>query len=200
MWVEFDWGTEIFRARQTVAEKLQIVAGTLPPGVSAPVLAPVSSVMGEIMMVGLTWGDSAPAQGGPPPGEGTAAMALRTAADWTVRRRLLAVPGVAQVVPIGGEVKQYQVLADPVRMLTHGVTLEEVVRAAEGSNENASGGVFMDRGQDSGAPESPSVTDVQSKMAETASAGIAPSERPWEPVLKISRIDDPLPAWENRQL
>jgi copper/silver efflux system protein len=148
VWVEFDWGTEIFRARQTVAEKLQVVAGTMPPGVSAPVLAPVSSVMGEIMMVGLTWDDSAQAYGGVDPNEGTAAMALRTAADWTVRRRLLAVPGVAQVVPIGGEVKQYQVLADPTRMLSHGVTLEEVVRAAEGSNENASGGVFMDRGQE----------------------------------------------------
>ncbi|HEY0970073.1 MAG TPA: efflux RND transporter permease subunit, partial [Gemmatimonadales bacterium] len=148
VWVEFDWGTEIFRARQTVAEKLQVVTGTLPPGVSPPVLAPVSSVMGEIMMVGLTWGDSAQARRAPAPGEGTAAMALRTVADWTVRRRLLAVPGVAQVVPIGGEVKQYQVLADPTRMLAHGVTLEEVVRAAEGSNENASGGVFMDRGQE----------------------------------------------------
>jgi CzcA family heavy metal efflux pump len=148
VWVEFDWGTEIFRARQTVAEKLQVVTGTLPRGVSAPVLAPVSSVMGEIMMIGLTWDDSALTHGAPAATEGTAAMALRTAADWTVRRRLLAVPGVAQVVPIGGEVKQYQVLADPARMQSHNVTLEEVVRAAEGSNVNASGGVFMDRGQE----------------------------------------------------
>ena len=100
----------------------------------SPLLAPVSSVMGEIMMIGLTGTQSA--------------QELRTVADWTIRRRLLAVPGVAQIVPIGGEVKQYQVLADPARMLAHGVTLEEVVRAAEGSNENASGGVFMDRGQE----------------------------------------------------
>lgn len=148
VWVEFDWGTEIFRARQTVAEKLQIVAATLPTGVSPPVLAPVSSVMGEIMMVGLSWGDSLPAPGAPVLEDGTAAMALRTAADWTVRRRLLAIPGVAQVIPIGGEVKQYQVLADPARMRSHNVTLDAVVRAAEGSNENASGGVFMDRGQE----------------------------------------------------
>jgi CzcA family heavy metal efflux pump len=134
VWVEFDWGTDIFRARQIVSEKLQTVATGLPVGISAPVLAPVSSVMGEIMMIGLT--------GPQPPDE------LRTVADWTIRRRLLAVPGVAQVVPIGGEVKQYQVLADPARMLATGVTLEEVLRAAAGSNENASGGVYMDRGQE----------------------------------------------------
>ena len=134
VWVEFDWGMEIFRARQIVAEKLQTVAVALPAGVSPPVLAPVSSVMGEIMMVGLT--------GPQPPRE------LRTIADWTIRRRLLAVPGVAQVIPIGGEVKQYQVIADPARMLATGVTLEEVVRAARGSNQNATGGVYMDRGQE----------------------------------------------------
>jgi copper/silver efflux system protein len=134
VWVEFDWGTDIFRARQIVAEKLQTVAAALPAGISAPVLAPVSSVMGEIMMIGLT--------GTQPPTE------LRTVADWTIRRRLLAVPGVAQVIPIGGEVKQYQVVADPSRMLTAGVTLDQVVRAAEGSNANASGGVYMDKGQE----------------------------------------------------
>ena len=134
VWVEFDWGTEIFRARQIVSEKLQTVASGLPTGVSAPVLAPVSSVMGEIMMIGLT-GPQSPQD-------------LRTVADWTIRQRLLAVPGVAQIIPIGGEVKQYQVLADPARMLSTGVTLEEVVRAAGGSNANASGGVYMDRGQE----------------------------------------------------
>ena len=134
VWVEFDWGTDIFRARQIVSEKLQTVATGLPAGISAPVLAPVSSVMGEIMMIGIA--------GPQPPQE------LRTVADWTLRRRLLAVPGVAQVVPIGGEVKQYQVLADPARMLATGVTLDEVLRAAGGSNQNASGGVYMDRGQE----------------------------------------------------
>src|SRR5215213_3660974 len=140
VWVEFDWGTDIFRARQIVSEKLQTIASTLPTGIAAPVLAPVSSVMGEIMMIGLTWGDSA--AGAKSPEE------LRTVADWTIRRRLLAVPGVAQVIPIGGAVKQYQVLADPTRMLAAGVTLEQVVKAAEGSNENASGGVYMDKGQE----------------------------------------------------
>jgi len=134
VWVEFEWGTDIFRDRQIVSEKLQTVAAALPAGVSPPVLAPVSSVMGEIMMIGLT-GPQSP-------------MNLRTVADWTIRRRLLAVPGVAQVIPIGGEVRQYQVLADPARMLATGVTLGEVLAAAEGSNANAAGGVYMDRGQE----------------------------------------------------
>ena len=143
VWVEFDWGMEIFRARQIVAEKLQVVAGSLPDGVAPPVLAPVSSVMGEIMMIGLTWRKD-PATGLP----GGSTMDLRTVADWTLRRRLLALPGVAQVIPIGGEVKQYQVIADPLRMRAAGVSLDEVVRAAEGSNLNASGGVYMDKGQE----------------------------------------------------
>ncbi len=134
VWVEFEWGTDIFRARQIVAEKLQTVAAALPSGISAPVLAPVSSVMGEIMMIGLT-GPQSPTE-------------LRTTADWTIRRRLLAVPGVAQVIPIGGEVKQYQVIADPARMLASAVTLDDVVRATAGSNANASGGVYMDKGQE----------------------------------------------------
>jgi len=134
VWVEFEWGTEIFRDRQIVSEKLQTVAAALPAGVSAPVLAPVSSVMGEIMMIGLT-GPQSP-------------MDLRTVADWTIRRRLLAVPGVAQVIPIGGDVRQYQVLADPARMFATGVSLREVLAAAEGSNANAAGGVYLDRGQE----------------------------------------------------
>jgi copper/silver efflux system protein len=134
VWVEFEWGTDIFRDRQIVSEKLQTVAASLPEGVSPPVLAPVSSVMGEIMMIGLT--------GTQPP------MELRAVADWTIRRRLLALPGVAQVIPIGGEVRQYQVLADPARMLATGVTLTEVLEAASGANRNAAGGVFMDRGQE----------------------------------------------------
>jgi CzcA family heavy metal efflux pump len=134
VWVEFDWGMEIFRARQIVTEKLQAAQSALPAGIAAPVLAPVSSVMGEIMMIGLT-GPQSP-------------MELRGTADWIIRRRLLAVPGVAQVIPIGGAVKQYQVLADPAKMLAASVTLNEVVRAAAGSNRNASGGVFMNQGQE----------------------------------------------------
>ncbi len=136
VWVEFDWGTDIFRARQIVNEKLQLVASRLPGGVGNPTLAPISSIMGEIMLIAVT-GDAS-----------VSPMDMRSMADWTIRRRLLAVPGVAQVIPLGGEVKQYQILVDPGRMAAFDVTLEDVLRAAEGSNVNASGGVFMDRGQE----------------------------------------------------
>ncbi len=136
VWVEFDWGTDIFRARQIVNEKLQLVSAGLPGGVGTPTLAPISSIMGEIMLIAVT-GDAS-----------VSPMDMRSVADWTIRRRLLAVPGVAQVVPLGGEVKQYQILVDPLRLEAFDVTLEDVLRAAEGSNVNASGGVFMDRGQE----------------------------------------------------
>ena len=136
VWVEVVWGTDIFRARQIVNEKLQLVATGLPGGVGNPTLAPISSIMGEIMLIAVT-GDAS-----------VSPMDMRSVADWTIRRRLLAVPGVAQVVPLGGEVKQYQIMVDPVRMEAFGVTLEDVLRAAEGSNVNASGGVFMERGQE----------------------------------------------------
>ena len=136
VWVEFDWGTDIFRARQIVNEKLQLVASGLPEGVETPVLAPISSIMGEIMLIAVT-GDAS-----------TSPMDMRSVADWTVRRRLLAVPGVAQVVPLGGEVKQYQILVDPPRLAAFGVTLQDVLLAAGGSNVNASGGVFVERGQE----------------------------------------------------
>ena len=136
VWVEFDWGTDIFRARQIVNEKLQLVSASLPEGVGTPTLAPISSIMGEIMLIAVT-GDAS-----------VSPMEMRSVADWTIRRRLLAVPGVAQVVPLGGEVKQYQILVDPIRLEAFDVTLEGVLRAAAGSNVNASGGVFMDRGQE----------------------------------------------------
>jgi CzcA family heavy metal efflux pump len=136
VWVEFDWGTDIFQARQIVTEKLQFISNQLPDGVPPPVLAPISSIMGEILLVAITGG------------EGISPMEVRSVADWTVRRRLLAVPGVSQVIPIGGEVKQYQVLVFPDRLQAYGVTLQDVLRAAEGSNSNASGGVFMDRSQE----------------------------------------------------
>src|SRR5687768_15316070 len=136
VWVEFDWGTDIFQARQIVNEKPPLVSSGLPDGVPPPVLAPISSIMGEIMLVAVT-------------GEGAVTpMEMRSVADWTLRRRLLAVPGVSQVIPIGGEVKQYQVLVSPERMRAYEVTLGDVMAAAEGSNVNASGGVFMDRGQE----------------------------------------------------
>lgn len=136
VWVEFDWGTDIFRARQIVNEKLQLVAAGLPEGVGPPSLAPISSIMGEIILIAVTGNGS------------VTPMEMRSVADWTLRRRLLAIPGVAQVIPLGGEVREYQVLVDPTRLAAFDVTLEEVVQAAKGSNVNASGGVFMDRGQE----------------------------------------------------
>jgi CzcA family heavy metal efflux pump len=136
VWVEFDWGTDIFQARQIVNEKLQLVGEALPQSVGAPTLAPISSIMGEIMLIAVT-------------GDGSVTpMEMRSVADWTLRRRLLAIPGVAQVIPLGGEVREYQILVDPSRLDAFDVTLEDVVRAAEGSNVNASGGVFMERGQE----------------------------------------------------
>ena len=136
VFAEFDWGTDIFRARQIVTEKLQLVAGQLPTGVPLPLLAPISSIMGEIMLLGITGT------------EGVSPMDVRSVADWTLRRRLLAVPGVSQVVPIGGRVKQYQVLVSPERLRAYDVTLPAVLLAARGSNVNASGGVTVDRSQE----------------------------------------------------
>lgn len=135
VWVEFDWGTEIYRARQIVGEKLNQVAATLPGDVPPPTLAPITSIMGEIMLIGLT-------------SETVSEMDVRTAADWTVRKRLLAISGVSQVIPIGGQVRQYQVLVDPQRMAALGVTLKDVLVAAEGSNAVASGGVYHADGQE----------------------------------------------------
>ncbi len=136
VWVEFEWGTDIFQARQIVAERLQLVGQSLPVGVLPPALAPISSIMGEIMLIAVTADES------------TSLMEARTFADWVVRPRLLAVPGVSQVIPLGGEVRQYQILVDPTRLAAYGVTLDEVMRAAEESNVNASGGVFMAGGQE----------------------------------------------------
>src|SRR5215213_11225290 len=124
VWVEFDWGQDINRARQTVAEKLTLVSGTLPPNVEPPFLAPVSSIMGEVLFVDLESDRHSP-------------LELRTVAETVVRRRLLAVPGVSQVIATGGEQKQYEVVLDPARLAAHQVTLDEVERALTAANQNA---------------------------------------------------------------
>ncbi|GAB2664643.1 efflux RND transporter permease subunit [Flavihumibacter cheonanensis] len=129
VWVEFDWGTEIYRARQIVSEKLGMLANQLPAGVNAPVMAPQSSIMGEIMLISVT-------------GSQTSPMELRTIADWNIRPRLLSIGGVSQVVVIGGAYKQYQVLASPQKMAYYNITLEELLTTAQQANLNASGG-FM---------------------------------------------------------
>ena len=136
VWVEFDWGTDIYVARQIVNEKLQLVGGHLPPDVPPPTLAPISSVMGEVLFIALR-------------GDSVDPLALREAADWTLRRRLLAIPGVAQVVPIGGAVRQYQVAVDPDRLRAFDVSLEEVLKAIEESNQNSTGGFFVHGAQES---------------------------------------------------
>jgi len=135
VWVEFDWGTDIFLARQIVNEKLQLISGQLPAGVQTPVLAPVSSIMGEIMLVSIS-------------SDLHSELDVRSQADWTIRKRLLAVSGVSQVIPIGGGRKQYQVRVDPDKLLAFDVTLHEVLQAVEASNLNSSGGVFMEKGQE----------------------------------------------------
>ena len=133
VWVEFDWGTDIRHARQIVSEKMAMVASELPAEVEKPVLAPVSSVMGEILFLALTSDKHTPTE-------------LRTFSETRIRRRLLAVPGVAQVTPIGGGEKQFQVVIAPAALQTHGVTVAQVVRALEEGNENVSAGIINERG------------------------------------------------------
>ncbi|MHB8900897.1 MAG: efflux RND transporter permease subunit, partial [Thermoguttaceae bacterium] len=130
VYVEFDWGTDIHADRQIVTEKLALVADRMPPGVK-PQLAPVSSVMGQIMIVGL-WSE----------GGKTSPMEVRTLADWVVRQRLMTIPGVSQVTVMGGERKQFQVLINPASLLSYGVGLEEVEDALRKSNANVTGGYF----------------------------------------------------------
>jgi len=141
IWVEFEWGTPIFLARQTVTEKLATVAGLLPNGVSEPVLAPQASIMGEIMLVALTMDSTAT-------GSPQEKMDLRTLAEWQLRPRLQSVSGVANVIVIGGLNKQYQIQADPLRMKRYGVSLEQLAEASTGSNANAAGSYVVQHGQE----------------------------------------------------
>ena len=133
VWVEFEWGTDIYRARQITSEKLSVINDQLPKSIGSPTLAPVSSIMGEIMLLSLTSDSIDP-------------MELRALADWNIRQRLLAVGGVSQVIVIGGGYKQYQVIASPQKMKYHNVSLEELEEAVKASNVNASGGVINEYG------------------------------------------------------
>jgi CzcA family heavy metal efflux pump len=135
VWVEFDWGQDIARARQTVTEKLSLVSGALPPSVEPPFLAPVSSIMGEVLFIDLESDRHSPQE-------------LRTVAETVVRRRLLAVPGVSQVIATGGDQKQYEVVLDPARLASHRVTLDEVERALTTANKNATAGFQVAEGQE----------------------------------------------------
>ena len=135
VWADFEWGTDIYLARQIVGARLQAQSLDLPEGVDPPVLAPISSIMGEIMLVGMV----APEH---------RLMEARTTADWIVRRRLLAVPGVSQVISQGGDVREYQVMVDPQRLLAYQVGLEDVLGAIKGSSENVAGGLYWSSGRE----------------------------------------------------
>ncbi|HJQ82331.1 MAG TPA: efflux RND transporter permease subunit, partial [Lacipirellulaceae bacterium] len=134
IYVEFDWGTDIYNDRQIVAERLALASGRLPAGVVSQ-LAPISSIMGQIMILGMY------SEGGK-----TTPIELRTLADWTVRQRMLTIPGVSQVIVMGGERKQFQVLVDPNNLLRFGVTLAEVKDALRESNQNSAGGYLDEQG------------------------------------------------------
>ncbi len=133
--VEFDWDTDIYQARQVVAEKLQLARNSLPPEVPAPVMAPITSIMGEILFIALH-------------SDRHDSLVLKTTADWVIRRALLAVPGVAEVIPIGGDTKQYQVEVSPERLAAYGLTLDEVITAVANTNVNSSAGFYTASGQE----------------------------------------------------
>ncbi|RLJ17757.1 CusA/CzcA family heavy metal efflux RND transporter [bacterium endosymbiont of Escarpia laminata] len=135
VYVEFEWGTDIYQARQIVAEKMQLARSALPPDIAAPVLAPVASVMGEILFIALT-------------SDRHDAIELKTTADWYLRRRLLAVQGVAEVIPYGGKTRQYQVLLRPDRLSAYGVGVNEVMEALGRGNTNVSAGFYTEGGQE----------------------------------------------------
>lgn len=135
VWVEFDWGTDIYLARQIVSEKLSAVSDALPDYAGNPTLGPQSSILGELITVGLT-------------SDSTSLRDLRTLADWTIRPRLLSTGGVAQVTVIGGEIKEYQILLNPEKMKHYNVSLDEVIDVVKGMNQNASGGVLYEYGNE----------------------------------------------------
>lgn len=135
VWVEFEWGTDIYRDRQIVSEKLATIGDALPSGVGQPTLGPQSSILGEVMFIGLT-------------ADSTSLGDLRTLADWTVRPQLLSTGGVAQVTVMGGDLMEYQIRLHPERMRHYGVTLTQVMDATRNMNRNASGGVLYERGNE----------------------------------------------------
>lgn len=135
VWVEFDWGTDIYLARQIVSEKLTVVNEELPENVGNPTLGPQSSILGELLIIGLT-------------SDTTSMLDLRTLADWTIRPRLLSTGGVAQVAVLGGDIKEYQVLIHPAKMKHYGVTLGEIMAVTDQMNQNTNGGVIYEYGNE----------------------------------------------------
>jgi len=152
VWVEFDWGTDIYLARQIVSEKLAAAAEDLPETAGNPTLGPQSSILGELMIIGLT-------------ADSTSMLDLRTIADWTFRPRLLSTGGVAQVAVLGGDIKEYQVLLHPEKMRHYGVTLGEVMAVTRGMNQNTNGGVIYEYGNEYIVRGVVSTQDVQEMAA-----------------------------------
>ncbi len=159
--VEFDWGTDIYIARQTVSEKLSGISETLPPGVKAPTLGPQSSILGEIMIIGLT-------------ADSTSLLELRTLAERQIRPRILSVGGVSQVTVIGGDIREYQICIDPDRMRHFDVTFDEVMGSVEKINENAAGGVLYEYGNEyiiKGAVNTNNTDDIASSVIRSDDRG-----------------------------
>ena len=158
VWVEFDWDMDVYLARQIVSEKLSIVGESLPPNVGRPTLGPQSSILGEMLIVGLT-------------ADSTSMIDLRTLADWTIRPRLLSTGGVAQVAVLGGDIKEYQIQLDPERMRHYGISLSEVLAATRGMNINANGGVLYEYGNEYIVRGLLSTTDAQEMGRAVVRAG-----------------------------
>ena len=148
VWVEFDWDTDIYLARQIVSEKLSLVNEELPENVGKPTMGPQSSILGEVLIVGLT-------------SDSTSMIDLRTIADWTIRPRLLSTGGVAQVSVLGGDIKEYQVLIDPARMRHYGVSLDEVMAVTSNMNQNVNGGIIYEHSNEYIVRGMLSTTDVE---------------------------------------
>ncbi|MBQ8241737.1 MAG: efflux RND transporter permease subunit [Bacteroides sp.] len=148
VWVEFDWDTDIYLARQIVSEKLSLVNEELPENVGKPTMGPQSSILGEVLIVGLT-------------SDSTSMIDLRTIADWTIRPRLLSTGGVAQVSVLGGDIKEYQVLIDPARMRHYGVSLDEVMAVTRNMNQNVNGGIIYEHSNEYIVRGMLSTTDVE---------------------------------------
>ena len=161
VWVEFDWDTDIYLARQIVSEKISAVKDALPPNVGNPTLGPQSSILGEVMFVALT-------------ADSTSMSDLRTLADWTIRPRLLSVGGVAQATVMGGDIKEYQILLNPGRMKHYGVGLDEAYAAVQNMNRNVAGGVLYEYGNEyiiRGVLSTSSVASLGKAVVKSTDAG-----------------------------
>ena len=157
VYAEFEWGTDIYRARQLVTEKVQLIQSSLPKGVGSPVLAPVSSIMGEIMFIALH-------------SDKHSTIELKTIADWDVRQRLLSIAGISDIIPIGGDTKQYQVLIKPEKLITYGLDVDTILKAISESNQNAAAGYYVQNSQEymiRGIGRLKNIADIADTLIET---------------------------------